>query len=56
LIVYKLLSEMPRDIEDVQKILICNKSIDKKFITLTLTELGTALDIDLVQKFRAVVG
>ncbi len=55
IIIYKILAGRPRDIEDVESILLKNPGYDTPYINKWLFEFSTALGRDYVAEFQAII-
>ncbi len=54
-IIHKILAGRPRDIEDIESILLKNPGYDAPYIHKWLSEFRTALDRDYVSEFQALI-
>jgi predicted nucleotidyltransferase len=54
-VIYKMLAGRPRDIEDIESILLKNPIYDAPYLNKWLSEFGTALDRDYMSEFHALI-
>jgi len=55
LIVHKLVSGRPRDVDDVRRVMLKNKEMDVKYIRKWLRHFAIALKVPLVAKFNSLL-
>jgi len=55
LIIHKLVSGRPRDLEDVRNVILKNKGMDEKYIRQWLKEFAGLLKLPLVAKFNSLL-
>jgi hypothetical protein len=53
-VIFKLFAGRAKDLDDVQNILLNNENINRELIISTLSELGKAVDIDLLSRFKEI--
>ena len=54
-VIHKILAGRPRDIEDIESILLKNPGYDAPYIIKWLAEFGTALDRDYTSELQALI-
>ncbi|MBN1355238.1 nucleotidyltransferase [bacterium] len=55
LIIHKIIAARPRDIEDVQSLLLKNPDFDREYIHRWLNDFDTALDADYLARFDHLI-
>jgi hypothetical protein len=55
LIIHKMVSGRPRDLEDVRSVILKNKDMDEKYIRKWLKEFAALLELPLVARFNALL-
>ncbi|MCX5783855.1 MAG: nucleotidyltransferase [Elusimicrobia bacterium] len=55
LIIEKIFSGRPRDLEDVKNIMLKNKTFDKDYVLRWLKDFSAGLNIDFVRSFKNIV-
>jgi hypothetical protein len=55
LIIHKMVSGRPRDLEDVRSVILKNKGMDEKYIRKWLKEFAALLELPLVARFNALL-
>jgi len=54
LIIHKLISGRPRDIEDIKSVLLRNKNIDENYLFKWLKTFSKVLEEDLIRRFLEI--
>lgn len=55
LIIHKMVSGRPRDLDDVKSVMLKNKGMDEKYIRKWLKEFAALLELPLVARFNALL-
>jgi hypothetical protein len=54
LVIHKIVAGRPRDLEDIESVLLKNPRYDAAFIRECLKEFDLALDSDLTERFKSI--